>query len=85
MTQGCPTCNNIMAGNGNGFAPAPTSKKDLSRLLSDLAEDADGGSKDSEEVCLEKRVYYRLISGRFFFFFFNFAFLVFRSSKNDAL
>ncbi|RUS18101.1 hypothetical protein BC937DRAFT_89148 [Endogone sp. FLAS-F59071] len=63
MTQGCPTCNNIMAGNGNRFAPAPTSKRDLSRLLSDLAEDVDGGSKDSEEVCLEKRVYYRLISG----------------------
>ncbi|OAD03632.1 hypothetical protein MUCCIDRAFT_143593, partial [Mucor lusitanicus CBS 277.49] len=29
----------------------------------DLAEEADGGNDSNDEVCLEKRVYYRLISG----------------------
>ncbi|RUP37946.1 hypothetical protein BC936DRAFT_138432, partial [Jimgerdemannia flammicorona] len=68
MTQDCPTCS-IMAdagapglANGKAFAPVPTNRKDLPRLLGYLAEDQDGGTKDSEEVCLEKRVYYRLIS-----------------------
>ncbi|KAL1925164.1 uncharacterized protein VTP21DRAFT_47 [Calcarisporiella thermophila] len=41
------------------FAPAPTKRGDLSKLLENLAEVPDS----DEEVCLEKRVYYRLISG----------------------
>ncbi|CAO3667413.1 unnamed protein product [Umbelopsis vinacea] len=78
MTEGCETCNNIMNIGGpsksntenidsgisksiqNPFATVPNSRKDLDRLLNDLAEDPDS---ESEEVCLEKRVYYRVISG----------------------
>lgn len=77
MTEGCETCNNIMntggsnpptesTGSGvsspiqNPFAMVPNSRKELDRLLNDLAEDPDS---ESEEVCLEKRVFYRVISG----------------------
>lgn len=77
MTEGCETCNNIMntgskttvpnAASGlskpniqNPFAPVPNDRKELDRLLNDLAEDPDS---DEDEVCLEKRVYYRVISG----------------------
>ncbi|GAB5590000.1 endoplasmic oxidoreductin-1 [Umbelopsis nana] len=77
MTEGCETCNNIMntggfkpptesSGSGvsspieNPFAMVPNSRKELDRLLNDLAEDPDS---ESEEVCLEKRVFYRVISG----------------------
>lgn len=42
------------------FAHVPEDRDKLDALLNDLAEDPDG---DGEEVCLEKRVYYRLISG----------------------
>jgi hypothetical protein len=42
------------------FPDVPKDKKGLNRLLNDLAETADG---EGDEICLEKRVYYRLISG----------------------
>jgi hypothetical protein len=45
------------------FAPVPNNKAELHQFLNDLAEEADGGSGSNDEVCLEKRVYYRLISG----------------------
>jgi hypothetical protein len=76
MTEGCETCNNVMdtgsksaapkAASGvsqpmqNPFAPVPNDRKELDRLLNDLAEDPDS---EEDEVCLEKRVYYRVISG----------------------
>lgn len=76
MTEGCETCNNIMntgfktavpnTASGltkpvqNPFAPVPNDRKELDRLLNDLAEDPDS---EDDEVCLEKRVYYRVISG----------------------
>ncbi|KAI8994668.1 endoplasmic reticulum oxidoreductin 1 [Pilobolus umbonatus] len=72
MTEGCETCNNIMNMgtkskspliNKNTFAPVPNTKSGLHQFLTDLAEESDGGNKDGEEICLEKRVYYRLISG----------------------
>lgn len=44
----------------NPFAVVPNDRKDLDRLLNDLAEDPDS---ENEEVCLEKRVFYRVISG----------------------
>ncbi|KAI9029577.1 endoplasmic reticulum Oxidoreductin 1-domain-containing protein [Phycomyces nitens] len=47
---------------GPGFAHVPKDTEKLDQLLSDLSETTDGGESD-EEVCLEKRVYYRLISG----------------------
>ncbi|KAL0076040.1 endoplasmic reticulum Oxidoreductin 1-domain-containing protein [Phycomyces blakesleeanus] len=47
---------------GPGFAHVPKDTEKLDQLLSDLSETTDGGEND-EEVCLEKRVYYRLISG----------------------
>ncbi|KAH8551765.1 endoplasmic reticulum Oxidoreductin 1-domain-containing protein [Umbelopsis sp. PMI_123] len=79
MTEGCETCNNIMNNGQqkpvpdsprkesglsspvqNPFAMVPNDRKDLDRLLNDLAEDPDS---ENEEVCLEKRVFYRVISG----------------------
>lgn len=45
------------------FAHVPLDKAELHQFLEDLAEEADGGSDSDDEVCLEKRVYYRLISG----------------------
>jgi hypothetical protein len=48
----------------NPFAVVPNDRKDLDRLLNDLAEDPDS---ESEEVCLEKRVFYRVISGELSF------------------
>jgi hypothetical protein len=45
------------------FAHVPDKKAELHQFLSDLAEEADGGNDSNDEVCLEKRVYYRLISG----------------------
>jgi hypothetical protein len=81
MTEGCETCNNIMNNGQqkpvpdsprkesglsspvqNPFAMVPNDRKDLDRLLNDLAEDPDS---ENEEVCLEKRVFYRVISGEF--------------------
>ncbi|KAI8335450.1 hypothetical protein BC941DRAFT_430361 [Chlamydoabsidia padenii] len=49
MSEGCPTCT---------LAPVPSTKAQLGPLLQDLA-----APEDDDEVCLEKRVYYRLISG----------------------
>ena len=80
MTKGCDTCNNIMnighqqsplnsaealddARRHPDFATVPHSKAQFKQLLNDLAESPDG-SAGGEEVCLEKRVYYRLISGK---------------------
>ncbi|KAG1463044.1 hypothetical protein G6F56_005376 [Rhizopus delemar] len=64
MTEGCETCNNIMntPKSSNPFAHVPKDKAELHQFLNDLAEDSDGG-EGSDEICLEKRVYYRLISG----------------------
>ncbi|KAL9542379.1 hypothetical protein PS6_009820 [Mucor atramentarius] len=45
------------------FAHVPLDKAELHQFLEDLAEEADGGNDSNDEVCLEKRVYYRLISG----------------------
>ncbi|KAG2218403.1 hypothetical protein INT45_011591 [Circinella minor] len=45
------------------FVKVPEDEEKFDRLLNDLAENPDGGFGNSEEVCLEKRVYYRLISG----------------------
>lgn len=45
------------------FAQVPDSKEDLDQFLNNLAEESDGGINSNDEVCLEKRVYYRLISG----------------------
>jgi hypothetical protein len=45
------------------FAHVPINKAELHQFLEDLAEEADGGMESNDEVCLEKRVYYRLISG----------------------
>lgn len=45
------------------FAPVPDNKEELHQFLNDLAEESDGGMNSDDEVCLEKRVYYRLISG----------------------
>lgn len=67
MTEGCETCNNIMnlgdssTKHRNPFAHVPKDKAELHQFLTDLAEESDGSNED--EVCLEKRVYYRLISG----------------------
>ncbi|KAI7891296.1 endoplasmic reticulum Oxidoreductin 1-domain-containing protein [Mucor mucedo] len=68
MTEGCETCNNIMnlgesKQKAAPFAHVPDKKAELQRFLSDLAEESDGGMESNDEVCLEKRVYYRLISG----------------------
>lgn len=45
------------------FAHVPEKKEELHQFLNDLAEESDGGMDSSDEICLEKRVYYRLISG----------------------
>ncbi|KAI8071875.1 endoplasmic reticulum Oxidoreductin 1-domain-containing protein [Thamnidium elegans] len=45
------------------FAQVPDSKEELDQFLNNLAEESDGGIDSNDEVCLEKRVYYRLISG----------------------
>ncbi|KAI9333891.1 endoplasmic reticulum Oxidoreductin 1-domain-containing protein [Pilaira anomala] len=45
------------------FAQVPNRKEELHQFLNNLAEEADGGLTSDDEVCLEKRVYYRLISG----------------------
>jgi hypothetical protein len=45
------------------FAHVPDKKEELHQFLNDLAEESDGGSESNDEICLEKRVYYRLISG----------------------
>lgn len=45
------------------FAQVPNRKEELHQFLNNLAEEADGGMTSDDEVCLEKRVYYRLISG----------------------
>ncbi|KAG0166658.1 hypothetical protein DFQ28_008605 [Apophysomyces sp. BC1034] len=71
MTEGCETCNNIMNTGSNplksshkdSFAHVPSTKAELGQLLNDLAEESDGDGESNEETCLEKRVYYRLISG----------------------
>ncbi|ORX46341.1 endoplasmic reticulum oxidoreductin 1 [Hesseltinella vesiculosa] len=61
MAEGCPTCaaTNQHESQAIGLAPAPSNKADLDTLLKDLAAHPD----NPNEVCLEKRVYYRLISG----------------------
>ncbi|KAI8139734.1 endoplasmic reticulum Oxidoreductin 1-domain-containing protein [Fennellomyces sp. T-0311] len=53
----------IASATSEQFVHVPDDKEKLDQLLSDLAEDPDGGRDDGEEVCLEKRVYYRLVSG----------------------
>lgn len=64
MTEGCETCSNEQQKQNNvfekqhPFAKVPNTKKELNQYLNDLQEES-----DKEEVCLEKRVYYRLISG----------------------
>lgn len=71
MTEGCETCNNIMNLGENKkdtsakapFAHVPDKKAELQQFLNNLAEESDGGMESNDEVCLEKRVYYRLISG----------------------
>lgn len=45
------------------FAHVPDTKAELHQFLDNLAEESDGGMESNDEVCLEKRVYYRLISG----------------------
>lgn len=45
------------------FAHVPDTKEELHQFLNNLAEESDGGMESDDEVCLEKRVYYRLISG----------------------
>ncbi|KAI8880347.1 endoplasmic reticulum oxidoreductin 1 [Backusella circina FSU 941] len=62
MTEGCETCNTMLQKTSpiESFPDVPKDKKGLTRLLNDLAETADG---EGDEICLEKRVYYRLISG----------------------
>jgi ERO1-like protein beta len=60
-------CFNIIprmdSANNNNFVPAPTNKVKLSNILQNVAQKND--AIDNEEVCFEKRVYYRLISGIF--------------------
>ncbi len=50
--------------NNNNFVSASTSKSQLSGIFYDVAQKSD--TTDHEEVCFEKRVYYRLISGTYF-------------------
>ncbi|KAI8072419.1 hypothetical protein BC940DRAFT_330577 [Gongronella butleri] len=67
MAEGCPTCAAQMPSLASltstpvelKLAPAPSNKAELDILLDDLA----GTPDNANEVCLEKRVYYRLISG----------------------
>ncbi|KAI9308373.1 endoplasmic reticulum Oxidoreductin 1-domain-containing protein [Cunninghamella echinulata] len=61
MSEGCPTCSlpKMDSTLSSGLAAIPSNKQQLGELLDELAETPD----DSDEVCLEKRVYYRLISG----------------------
>ncbi|CAO3628185.1 unnamed protein product [Cunninghamella blakesleeana] len=61
MSEGCPTCSLPKKDTTlpSGLASIPSNKQQLGILLDELAETPD----DSDEVCLEKRVYYRLISG----------------------
>ena len=66
MTEGCQTCNNQLdqmtsTTTSPNFASVPSNTNQLRHFLSDMAENPDEGD---EEVCLEKRVYYRLISGK---------------------
>ncbi|KAI8886111.1 endoplasmic reticulum oxidoreductin 1 [Backusella circina FSU 941] len=61
MTEGCETCNNEqkrVSEKQQPFASVPNTQRELNQYLNDLQEES-----DKEEVCLEKRVYYRLISG----------------------
>ncbi|KAG1453697.1 hypothetical protein G6F56_007505 [Rhizopus delemar] len=63
MTEGCEACKNTnLKTTQNPFAHVPKDKTELHQFLNDLAEDSDGG-EGTDEICLEKRVYYRLISG----------------------
>ena len=52
----------IASATSDHFVHVPDNKEKFDQLLNDLAEDPDGHD-DGEEVCLEKRVYYRLVSG----------------------
>lgn len=47
--------------NNNHFASSSTNKNQLGNILQNVARRSD--TTDNEEVCFEKRVYYRLISG----------------------
>ncbi|CAO3593530.1 unnamed protein product [Absidia cylindrospora] len=76
MAEGCPTCSTppvalpaksssstpfLSSTTAGQLASIPSNKAQLSALLHDLADTPD--DTDNDEVCLEKRVYYRLISG----------------------
>ncbi|RIA91737.1 hypothetical protein C1645_692420 [Glomus cerebriforme] len=50
----------MVPANNNNFATSPTSKSQLGSILQNVVQ---SDAIDNEEVCLEKRVYYRLISG----------------------
>ncbi|KAF7729955.1 hypothetical protein EC973_003368 [Apophysomyces ossiformis] len=71
MTEGCQMCNNVMNTGSNPlksvqkdpFPHVPSTKAELGQFLHNLAEESDGDGDSNEETCLEKRVYYRLISG----------------------
>jgi ERO1-like protein beta len=54
--------------NNNNFASSSTSKNQLGNILQNVVRRSD--TTDNEEVCFEKRVYYRLISGTLFFYYF---------------
>ncbi|KAI8987632.1 endoplasmic reticulum Oxidoreductin 1-domain-containing protein [Mycotypha africana] len=53
----------VVKKSSNPFAEVPSKRSELKQFLNDLAEEPDGGEDSKDEVCLEKRVYYRLISG----------------------
>ncbi|KAI9323703.1 endoplasmic reticulum oxidoreductin 1 [Dichotomocladium elegans] len=64
MTEGCETCSKISQPEPQAmkseFVSVPGNTNQLHHLLEEMAGEPDEGN---EEVCLEKRVYYRVISG----------------------
>ncbi|KAI9246605.1 endoplasmic reticulum oxidoreductin 1 [Sporodiniella umbellata] len=63
MTEGCETCSAIMNNSKQPFLKVPKDKAGLQQFLNSMAETPDGSKETVDEICLEKRVYYRLISG----------------------
>ncbi|ORZ00763.1 endoplasmic reticulum Oxidoreductin 1-domain-containing protein [Syncephalastrum racemosum] len=66
MTEGCETCEKHgepLVEKKEEFSRVPQKENMLAHYLNDLQEIPDESEYDGSEMCLEKRVYYRLISG----------------------
>lgn len=66
MTEGCETCEKHgepLLEKKEEFSRVPPKENMLAHYLNDLQEIPDESEYDGSEMCLEKRVYYRLISG----------------------